>query len=119
MEKIHKEQKEKEGNKFVPIVCNREKIYLNVNNIKYIERVSRKIRIVCEKGCFMINESLNIIGERLPEYFVRCHTGYIVNTKYINCLKNKNIVIKGGEEISLGRAYKSKVKDFIKGAVGK
>lgn len=99
---------------FIEIICNREKIYLNTNCIVYIERVNRQVQIVCENEIYMIYDSLNNIGEKLPSEFIRCHIGYIVNSKFINSIGNKSIKIYNGEEISLGRAYKTQITEFLR-----
>ena len=98
---------------FIEIICNRETIYLNTNCIVYIERVNRKVQIVCENERYLIYDSLNNIEEKLPSDFIRCHIGYIVNSRFINSIGNKSIKIYNGEEISLGRAYKSKISAML------
>lgn len=110
------EEQKKNGilKNFIEIICNREKIYLNTNCIVYIERVNRQVQIVCENERYMIYDSLNNIGEKLPSEFIRCHIGYIVNSKFINSIGNKSIKIYNGEEISLGRAYKTQITEFLR-----
>ncbi|MBE5944460.1 MAG: LytTR family transcriptional regulator [Lachnospiraceae bacterium] len=88
------------------IVANREKIKLKFEDIIYIERVNRQINIVCRENEYLTYETLDKIKQKLPEYFIRCHTGFIINLNWIEYFSQNQIVMINNKKISVGRAYK-------------
>ena len=80
-----------------------------MNKPVYIERDARKVRFVT-KGCeYASYISLASLIKRLPDNFVRWHTGYIVNMDYVVSIHSNYLVINDGYKISIGRTYKSAV----------
>lgn len=96
--------KNKKG--FMDVICEREKVFINLHEVLYIERNTRKVRIVAEDVEYMTYESLNSLIGRLPDNFIRCHTGYIVNMNYVKSIHTNYLVLKNDMKISIGRAYK-------------
>lgn len=95
---------------FIEIVCAKEKVLINLNEVMHIERDTRKIRIVCTDVEYTTYESLNSLLERLPENFIRCHTGYIVNMDYVVSIHTNYLAMKDDRKISIGRTYKNAFK---------
>ena len=95
--------------KFIEIVCEKEKILINLNEVLYIERNSRKIRFVAKGVEYTSYISLASLLKRLPDNFVRCHTGYIVNMDYVVSIHSNYLIINDGNKISIGRTYKNAV----------
>ena len=93
-------------NNFIEIICAKEKIFVNVKEIQLIERDGRIIRIVTNATDYIIYESLDSILSRLPENFVRCHTGFIVNLDYVVSIHADYLMMKNDRKISIGRTYK-------------
>lgn len=75
----------------------------------YIWRDSRRVQIVGEANIWYTYESLSSLQKRLPNSFFRCHTGYVVNKNYVECIYKKHIILRDGTEIDVGRAYKDVV----------
>lgn len=92
--------------KFIEITCAKEKILINVNEIELIERDARKIHIITKGEDYSVYESLDSILKRLPENFVRCHTGYIVNLDYTTSIHSNYLIMKDDRKITIGRTYK-------------
>jgi DNA-binding LytR/AlgR family response regulator len=66
------------------IVRNHYEIYfIQLNDIIYIEKEHRKAVIHTKNGLYLTGESLNSLGKRLDNRFLRCHKGFIVNTTKI------------------------------------
>ena len=97
----------------IQIICDREKVDLKIGKIMYIERLDRKVVYVCESCSYKVNDSLHKILERLPEGYVRCHTGYIVNIHYVAAVYSNYIVLSDGTEIPIGRAFKDNLKNVF------
>lgn len=94
---------------FIEIICDKKKIMINMSEILYIERNSRKIRIVTKNENYECYDTLKSMQERLPKNFVRCHTGYIANMDYVTSIHSRYLVLKDGTNISIGRTFKGGV----------
>ena len=70
-------------------MLNKEKIYrytyknieyaINLNNIDYIQRDGRQVRIVTSNNCYYQNISINEIKNNLPSYFTLSSKGILIN----------------------------------------
>lgn len=93
---------------FFEIICAKEKVLINLNEILYIERDSRKIRFVTNGAEYTTYDSLASLLSRLPENFIRCHTGYIVNINYVVSIHSNYLIMHNDQKISIGRTYKNR-----------
>ena len=74
-------------------MLNKEKVYrytyksidytINLNNIDYIQREGRQIRIVTTTGDYYQNTSINEIKKELPSYFIISSKGILINLKNV------------------------------------
>lgn len=92
---------------------------VDVSDIIYIEASQRDIYIYTKDRKYIMNEKISKIQEKLPETFIRCHRGYIVNTDkiteitswfnhtYLLTLENSN------EKVPVSRHYMSSFKNFM------
>ena len=107
---MQKENRQKNGYQktcnFLEIVCAKEKVLINVNEILYIERDARKVRLITNVAEYTTYDSLTSLLNRLPDNFIRCHTGYIVNMDYVVSIHSNYLVMKDDRKISIGRTYK-------------
>ena len=99
--------------KVIKIISSGKEILISTEDIRYITRENRKIKIVGE-ACFESYISLNDCLEILPKKYVRCHTGYIVNMDFIKAVEGNKIVLSDDVEIPVGRVYKdSFMMDYL------
>ena len=100
---------------YLKIVCDRKHLEIPICQILYIERLQHRCRIVTFEGEYESYLSLKQLISQLPNYFVRCHTGYLVNGKYIVQLSGKMMEVgRAGEkweELPIGRNYAEGVKE--------
>lgn len=94
---------------FFEIVCAKEKVLINLNEVLYIERDARKIRFVTRREEYTTYDSLTSLLSRLPENFIRCHTGYIVNINYVVSIHSNYLIMHNDQQISIGRTYKDAI----------
>jgi len=77
--------------------------------IKYIEVIQRKIRIVTvREEVYLRGYTLKKLADELNSSFVQCHRGYIINMDYIKKINktNNEIYLQGVEmTIPVGRTY--------------
>lgn len=100
-----------QSNQKIEFLCKGTQIFINPNNIIYIESHGRQKFITTEKDIYIINLSFDDIEKMLPCYFTRSHNAFIVNLNYISSYKNDNIVITNGKILPIGRKYKQRFKD--------
>lgn len=72
-------------------------LYLKSDHV-YLEIVQK------EKKDLIVRGSLNRILEKLPEYFIRVHRGYIINTSYLNQIDGFSLKV-GNECIPIGKSF--------------
>lgn len=90
------------------------KDFIPFDKILYFEAREKKIFVNTLYEEFSFYSSLEILEKTLPENFVRCHRGFIVNKKKITRIMFSQNTICFGEKIiiPLSRSYKSALKEI-------
>ena len=95
-------------------------VFLNAEEIIFLERSNRKTLITCSDGVEVeVNESLQLLQEQLPQAFLRVHESFIVNRVYILEVKpqpsrNWLIRLRGSDQhIPLSRGRHKELKDEL------
>ncbi|MDD6160101.1 MAG: LytTR family DNA-binding domain-containing protein [Oscillospiraceae bacterium] len=68
---------------------------ISADRILYIESSSHQLEVVTETETFEIWGSLDKMREQLPDSFVACHRGYIVNLEYVDSVGKGGLCIVG------------------------
>lgn len=95
------------------VVENREgTIHLPYDQIYFFEAREKKIYVCIGKEEYGFYSSIDKLSEELPDYFMRCHRGFIVNTKKIRkiVLSQNIIYLSDGFDVPLSRSYKAALK---------
>lgn len=97
----------------IKLTTNSKTIYLNYNNINYIECLNRII-IIHTDTKIPVKLTLDELEKILPNEFLRCHQSYIVNMNKIKCLLKKDIILIDGTEIPISQLkYQKTKKNFL------
>lgn len=93
----------KEGSVRVPY----DKIY-------YFEAREKKIYVCAGNEEFGFYHTMDKLSEELPEHFLRCHRGFVVNSlKIRKVMLSQNVIrLADGFEVPLSRSYKADLKEF-------
>ena len=85
-----------------------------LQNVMYFEAKIKKVYACLEAEEYGYYDSLEHLMIDLPEYFKRCHRGYIVNTKMIQrvALSEGVIYLHQGVQVPLSRSYKAELKEY-------
>lgn len=75
------------------------------NDILYIESIRRKLIYICTDGTVETYGKLSDAEQELGSEFVRCHKSFLVNMNHIRELKDSNILLDSGKEITVSRSY--------------
>lgn len=88
-------------------------VKVNTDQIQYIEAEAHQLHVYTEDGVYHIWSGVNEMLEVLPEDFVRCHKGYIVNLKHIYSVQKDGLSIVGRPE-ALVPISRPKRAEFMK-----
>lgn len=94
----------REGRQLIPY----EQIY-------YFEARDKKIIVNLNKVEYSFYSSLEEIQEKLPQRFLRCHRGFIINKNKIKSVKLSQSIITLSNDmlVPLSRTYKSVFKEIV------
>lgn len=69
---------------------------MDAGKISYIETYDRRLLIHTAKGeAIRCNDTLQALEERLPGWFFRCHSAYLVNLRLVEKIAGSDIVVDG------------------------
>ncbi len=110
---LHKLLAEEEGGMWID--TSDGKIKVQYSSILYLEASNKMLCVRLNSVEYNIYGSLDKYERNLPESFVRCHRGYIVNSHYISKVRfSENYLLLNGEiEIPLSRTYKQAIRGVI------
>lgn len=93
------------------------KIY--TKSIRYIETENHNTRIHTETDSILSYKRMKEHEQTLFEpYFIRCHTGYVVNLLFFEKLESSDIILASKERIPVSRQRRSDVLQRIKALYG-
>lgn len=84
--------------------------------IYFFEARQKKLYICTGKEEYGFYGTIDRVAEKLPEQFVRCHRGVIVNVGKIRkvVFSQNMICLHDGFDIPLSRSYKAAIKELVK-----
>ncbi|PKM76959.1 MAG: DNA-binding response regulator [Firmicutes bacterium HGW-Firmicutes-15] len=94
-------------------------VYINSNEIMYIENSKPKVIIKTEKQIYLARGTLHSLEIRLNPYgFFRCHRGYLVNLTKVEALvpfgHTFQICLQSGDTVLLSRKREKILRDKLK-----
>ncbi len=105
IESLHKE------NKYLKVSFNGTEKNIKIIDIHYIESCKHDIYIYTFHDTFRIKSNLTKLENQLEAYgFIRTHSGYLVNSRYVFSVEKTQVVLNDGREIPLSRYRTEKVK---------
>lgn len=113
---VVKEREDQFGGEIFSVETRDGLIRIPYSKILYFE--AREKRIVACTGSreYSFYSTLESLTERLPEYFLRCHKGFIANKLLVEKLLPAQGILQmlGGFQIPVSRSYKSAVKEAVR-----
>lgn len=76
-------------------------------DILYFESENRKIRVVTGTRAYSYYGNLSDLPSSLPSFFFQIHRSYIVNLHQIARYGGKEVTMRNGQEISVGKNYRA------------
>lgn len=93
------------------VICEGHHVFINHEDIIYIEKYGRTINIVTSYREYICYNSLSGIQRNLACNMVRVHGGYVVNLAYVSYLGVEQMEMQNGKVIPIGRTYRKNVRD--------
>lgn len=112
---LNRVMKDYEINEQIEIVVNREKRFINLRDIRYIECKGRKLIVHAIDYSYEIYKTIEEIYKELNNLsnsFVRIHMSYIVNYEHIVEVTSKVVKMDNGAKINISRKYKDDFNQF-------
>jgi two-component system, LytTR family, response regulator len=97
-------------------------LFLNVNEIDWIEAAANYVKIHAGKDVHLLRETMNSIEKRLDQKrFIRIHRSIIANQTKMRELRTCNsgefiVTMKDGKELAGSRSYRPAVQPFLRKA---
>ncbi len=90
-------------------------IIVNTKNIYYFESLEKKMIVKTNKQEIAFYSNFNSVLEQLPNNFIRCHKGFVVNMFKVAEVQFNNMQLLLMDEncIPVSRKYKDDIKKFI------
>ncbi len=87
--------------------------------ILYFEARNKRIYLRVQSREYGLQGTMESLETVLPEFFTRCHRGFIVNVNYVSKVwySRNAIHLTNGEEIPLSRSYKTVMKEALKNGI--
>ena len=87
-----------------------------VTRIKYIEVMSHKLNVYGINESFIANGNLKDIENIFYDYgFLKIHQSYLVNYRFINLIKYKEVILDDGKTLPISRGKYEKIKfDYMR-----
>lgn len=89
--------------KYLPIINKSESYKLEISDICYISRSSRRILLNTDNEKIKTYSKMDSIEEKLGPEFYRCMSSCIINITKIKQLKDNTVYFENGETLRLGR----------------
>lgn len=86
---------------------------IRLSQIFYIESLRHSIIIHASSGEFVERKNLSeFIKEVSSNRFIQIHKSFVVNIQHIERITNKDIIIKDGSVLPVGRVYKARLNEI-------
>lgn len=102
-----------ESENFIYVNTNRKYVKVLFKEVLYIESLKDYVRIHTKDQRITTKDKISEFVEKLPNYFLRVHRSFIVNTQQIKAYTVNDIEI-GDQEIPIGVSYKKEVMAFLR-----
>lgn len=116
MEELWTREREKMTRNDIFTISTREgTIRVPYSKILYFEARNKKVVLCTARTEQSFYVSLDSLMTRIPEYFIRCHKGFIVNKLFVDRVDlNQSLLnLVGGFSVPVSRSYRAAVKEVL------
>lgn len=95
------------------ITVNKRDTTIYPERILYIESRLRMLNLHCTSNVIRTYMRLNSIEPQLPDYFLRCHTSFLVNMHAVEMSTGTDLILTNGEKVPISQRRRKLVHDAI------
>lgn len=106
-------QKEGASNEKIAIKADKKYILISLDEILYLESLGNYVKVWKDDGFLLTPRTLTSFEEQLSSTFVRIHKSFILNKKYVHYMEGNMIFLKNGQQLAIGKNYKSTIKQLL------
>lgn len=106
-------RRQKKGKKFFYYKDRLETKVIFYGEILYFRSIGHKIAVCTKEGIQEFYGKLGEVEEQVPDYFLRIHKSFLVNSHYIQSYRLDKVILYNGEELIISRSYKEQVRAFV------
>ncbi len=90
-----------------------------LRDIEYIEVKNHNLLYHTERGVLTGTGTLQDVEDKLRDRgFLRCNKAFVVNGRHIVAVKGNELTLSGGENVTIGRAYKKTFMEALAASMG-
>lgn len=91
-----------------------DRVVIPYDRIYYLEAREKKVLVRLLREEYMFYDTLERIGQELPDGFYRTHRSFIVNSRMIEKVRPSEhmILLREGFTVPLSRSYRASLKEF-------
>ena len=98
----------------ISIKADKRHILVKVDEIQYLESLGNYVKVWQDADFLLTPRTLGSFEEQLPgDSFIRIHKSFILNKSYVDYLEGNTIVLKNGQQVPIGKNYKSFIKQLL------
>lgn len=86
---------------------------ISYDKIMYFQSASPKLLVCTMNGTTEFYGKLDDIEEQLPEYFIRIHKSYIVNTCFVIGTCYNSVTLSDKQSLPISRSCKMHIQDYL------
>lgn len=99
--------------KYMKVIFDRQTDLVPFSKIMYIEADRQYVNIHAEDCDYRMKSSLGEMEAILDERFFKCQRSFIVNLCFVVRIKNHCVILKNGDEVSIGRGKAKEIADAV------
>jgi len=108
------EKDEPKNNGQISIKVDKRHTLIKINEIQYLESLGNYVKVWKGADFLLTPRTLSSFEELLPgTCFIRIHKSFILNKKYVDYLEGNTIVLKNGQQVPVGKNFKSMIKQLL------
>jgi DNA-binding LytR/AlgR family response regulator len=109
---FHKDESKSNGQ--ISIKVDKKHILIKTDEIQFLESLGNYVKVWKNADFLLTPRTLGSFEEQLPtDDFIRIHKSFILNKKYVDYLEGNTIVLKNGQQVPIGKNYKSMIKQLL------
>lgn len=107
------ENKPSNSDEFIMLKGEKKHYRIKLSDIFYIEADRNYSKVFLQNKSILINKTISSFEKHIiPEFFIRVHKSFIVNTHYIDLIE-KNEIKLNHYLVAIGQSYKESIKKYL------